>query len=495
DVTPTGTEYVFKHALSQEVAYNSLLIEQRRILHGKAGEALEDMAASQLDDRLDELAFHYRNSDNVGKAIDFLQRAGQRALQRSAASDALNNLNTALDLSRKLSDPSERLIRELALQFDIASALTPLKGWAADEVESSYNRARDICEQLGRPPQLFFVWGGLWATYFIRGEFRTAEDIAQQLLREAESLSEPTLLIFGHLTSGDCAYYRGHLLRAKQHLDFVISTYDPDRTGPLLQFGFDPKVNSLGFAGTTLWSLGYADQGLVAAEKGLALASKIGHANTLAGIQSLASMVHQYRRSASSVYQLAEAQRAVSSDHGLSFWLALANIPLGWALAEQGSTDEGIRLIFEGIARYRATGSGVGLPYHFCLLAEACSRARRLDEALEAVKEGLRISEETGGHEHDPELYRLKGELILARGPSDLAEAQECFEQAIAVGRTQTAKSWELRATTSLARLLAKQDRREEARAMLAEIYNWFTEGFDTADLKGAKALLDELSR
>ena len=199
-------EYIFKHALTQEVAYNSLLIERRKLLHERAGQALESMFAEQLDDHLGQLAHHYSRSDNVSKAVEYLGRAGQQALQRSAHADAISSLTAAIDLLQRLPDSPERIQRELLLQLALGPALIAVKGWAAPEVERAYTRARELCERLGDPPELFPALLGLWAVYYLRGELRTAYELAEQLLRRAQSAHDPALLLYAHHALGDTSF-------------------------------------------------------------------------------------------------------------------------------------------------------------------------------------------------------------------------------------------------------------------------------------------------
>ena len=226
-------EYIFKHALTQEVAYNSLLVERRKLLHERAGVALESMFAEQLDDHLDELAHHYSRSDNVDKAVEYLGRAGQQALQRSAYADAISSLSAAIDLLQKLPDSPERIQRELLLQLAIGPALIAVKGCAAPEVERAYTRARELCERLGDPPELFPALFGLWVMHLLRGELRKAYELAEQLLRRAQSAHDPALLLYAHIALGNTSYWMGEFLPAREHLEMAITLYDPERHRPL----------------------------------------------------------------------------------------------------------------------------------------------------------------------------------------------------------------------------------------------------------------------
>jgi predicted ATPase/class 3 adenylate cyclase len=488
-------EYIFKHALTHEVAYNALLVERRKLLHERAGLALESMFAEQLEDHLAELAHHYSRSDNVGKAVEYLGRAGQQALQRSAYADAISSLSAAIDLLQRLPDSAERIQRELLLQLAIGPALIAVKGYAAPELERAYTRMRELCERLGDPPQLFRALFGLATVHLARGELRRAYELAQQLLRRAQSAQDPALLLYARLFLGITSNLMGEFLPAREHLENASTLYDPERHRPLIfRYGRDAGVNCLSHAALTLWTLGYPNQALKRDNEALALAQALSHPFSLAFAEFFVSALRQLRREARAAQETAESMIALSAEHGFTQLLAQATIERGWAMAQQGRHETGIAQIQEGLAASRVIGTELWRPYFLTLLAEACIQTGRLDDGLSALTEALAFADEHEIRFYEAETHRLKGELQLRRDDSNAAEAQSCFARAIEIARSQSAKSWELRATTSLASLLAKQNKRHEARTMLAEIYGWFTEGFDTADLKEAKSLLDELA-
>jgi predicted ATPase len=287
----------------------------------------------------------------------------------------------------------------------------------------------------------------------------------------------------------------GELLLAREHLEMTIFLYDSERHQPLaFRFGgIDVGVSCPSIAAVTLWHLGYPDQALERGNEALAIAQTRSHLFSLAFAEYFSGVRRQFRREARAAQETTEALIALCAEHGFSQFLAWATTLRGWAMAEQGCNQEGIAQIQEGLAASRATGSELSRPYFLCLLAEACTKSSRLDDALSALTEARAAADEHEDRHYEAEIHRLKGELLLKQGVANAEEARSCFQRAIEVARKQSAKSLELRATTSLARLLDKQGRRGEARTMLAEIYSWFTEGFDTADLKEAKALLDEL--
>jgi predicted ATPase len=492
-------EYVFKHALTQEVAYNALLIERRKLLHERTGQALESMFAERLDDHLSDLARHYSRSDNFSKAVEYLGRAGHQAFQRSAYADAISSLRAGTDLLQKLPESPERIQQELDLLLVIGPALLGVRGVAsqASEAEAAYSRARELCERLGDPPELFPALWGLWLIHLLRGELRGGYELAEQLLTRAQGARDPALLMYAHIALGNTLSFTGRLLSAREHIDRASSLYDPERQRPLAfrYGGTNTGVAALSVAFRVLWLLGYPDQALERGNEALALAQGLSQPHNLAFAKVFVGYLHQFRGEVRAVQENSESLIALCAEYGLSNWSALATILRGWAIAKQGRTQEGIAHMQEGLADTRTTGwSELYRPYWLSLLAEACAETGRLEEGLSALTEALVIADEHEIRYYEAEMHRLKGELLLKQDASNAAEAQSCFERAVEIARRQSAKSLELRATMSLARLLAKQGRRDEAHAILCDIYNWFTEGFDTADLKKAKALLDELS-
>jgi class 3 adenylate cyclase/predicted ATPase len=487
-------EYTFKHALTQEVAYNALLIERRKLLHERAGEALESLFAGQLDDHLDELVHHYRCSDNIAKAVEYLGRSGQEAILRSGYADAITSLSAGLNLLQKLPDSPERIQLELSYQLALGRALIVVKSYAAPEVEGAYTRARELCARLDNPPDLLPTLYGLWVMHLVRGELRRSGVLGEQLLRRARSANDPDLLLLAQMASAVIAYWMGEFIPCKEHLESAIKIYDPDRHRPLIfrYGGMDAGMVCLTHDAWILWQFGYLDQALKRSNEALALARRQSHPYSRAQCEFFVSILHQYRRDADAVNETAEGVIAQSAEQGFIQFLTEETALRGWAMAQQGRHEEGITQIRKALAASPDIGVSFR-PYFLCLLAEAYMDTGRIDDGLAALAEALATADEHENWHNRAEIHRLKGELLLKRNDCSIAEAQSCFECAIEIARKQSAKSWELRATMSLGRLLAKQGRRDEARKMLADIYNWFTEGFETADLKDAKALLDRL--
>jgi predicted ATPase len=432
----------------------------------------------------------------VSKAVEYLGRAGQQAAQRSAYADAISSLSVATDLLQRLPDGPERIQREVLLQLAVGPALVALKGYAAPEVERAYTRARELCERLGDPSELFSALFGLWLMYVVRAELRRAYQLAEQLLRLAQGTHEPALLLYARFALGSTSYFMGELLCAREHFESAITLYDPERHRPLVfrYGGADAKVRSLSSAAEALWRLGYPDQALKRGNEAFALAQALSHPFSLVYAGFALVALHQYRREARAAQESAEGAIALSAEHGFTLWLAILTGLRGWAMTQHGRSEEGITQIQEGLAASHATGAKSWRPYLLSLLAEAFREIGRFDDGLSTLTEALAAADEHEIRVFEPEIHRLKGELLLRQNHPNSAEALNCFQRAIKVARRQSAKSLELRATMSLARLLAKRGKRDEARTMLAEIYGWFTEGFDTVDLKDAKTLLDELA-
>jgi len=494
---PDGTVaagFRFHHALYQEVLYGRLPVSHQVQLHRRIAAREEAGYGERAAEVATELANHYRRANDKQKAIQYFQLAGQRAISRAAMIEAERHFADALELLSELPENVERDSRELELQLAIGPALIAVKGWAAAETERAYIRARALCDRLSDSPELFPALFGMWATYLVRGEFRAAYELAEQLSR-AQSAHDPALLTYAKMARGATSYWMGKFLPAREHLEGAISLYDPERHRRLIfRYGYDAGVACLSYAAWTLWHLGYPDQALERSYEALALAQRLSHPISLTHAEVFVGVLLQYRREARAVEEKAESMIALSAKHGLTDYWAWATGLRGWAMAQQGRAVEGIAQIQEGLAASRAAGAGLARPFYLCLLVEAYMETGRFDDGLSTLTEALAASDEHENRNYEAEIYRLKGELLLKQDDSNAADAQSCFERAIEIACKQNAKSWELRATISLARLLVTQGRRDGARAMLAAIYDWFTEGFYSADLKEAKALIDQLS-
>jgi predicted ATPase len=495
-----GIEYTFKHALTQEVAYNSLLSERRKLLHERAGAALESLYAMQLDDHLSKLAYHYERSGNTQKAIEYLQRAGQQAVQRSAHGEAIKLFTTALALLDTLPETPERLQQQLNVQLGLGVSLMATTQWSDQSVAQVFSRARELCRLLGDPPQLVSVLFGLQAFHLCRGELKTAHELASQLVAIGQAQQDVAVLLNAHFVLGDVLFFMGEFLAAQTHVERVSSLYDPAlHRSAVVYAGHDPAVHALCYQFAALSDLGYPDRAADRLQAAFNLAREISHPWSLALPFVLGAAVYVGRREGELALELAEEGYRLTTEQGFQGLLALVLFSRGAALVLQGKVEEGVHQMREGLAANDALGMGLARTWSLGLLADGCGRVGQVEEGLGLIAEALDIANQTGEHYNEAELHRLKGELLLKRGAKGTEskiqeQAEACFRHAIEVAQAQSAKLLQLCATISLARMLRDTGRRDEARTTLAEIYNWFTEGFDTADLKEAKALLDELA-
>jgi class 3 adenylate cyclase/tetratricopeptide (TPR) repeat protein/ribosomal protein L40E len=492
----TDIEYSFKHALTHEVAYNSLLTQRRKLLHERTGQALESMFAEHLDDHLGELARHYQRSGNTPKAIEYLQHAGAQAAARSAHAGAIGLFTSALELLKSMPETPGRMQQELVLQRALGSALSAIKGLSAPETGQAFERASELCRQLGAAPHLFAVLIGLSIFYRVRAELHRAHELAQQAAAIAELECDAVSLVEANLILGVALLLLGDLAGAQSYWERAIAVPEPAHPGSY-HTPYDPRIIASCWAAFATLYLGYPDQALVKSREVLASARKLSHPFTLVGVVELFGFFHRLRGEGEESLALYGEVLRLANEHGFQQYVALALMGRGSALIEMNRTEEGIALLREGLSAVRVTGMYQYQTAYLAQLAVGCCKAGQTAEGLAAVAEGLAAADRTGERVSEAELYRVKGDLLMQAtpgAPNAAAEAESCFRQAIEIARHQQAKWWELRATTSLARLLAKQHRRDEVCAMLAKIYDWFTEGFDTADLKDAKALLDELN-
>jgi predicted ATPase/class 3 adenylate cyclase len=492
---PPEATYRFKHALVQDAAYGSLLRSVRQELHAKIAQVLEARFPTLVATEPEVVARHYAEAGLSVQAIPYWQRAGQRALERSAHVEAIGHLTTALKLLETLPDTPERTQQELVLQMALGTSLVATRGLSAPEAEQAYVRARELCQQVGDAPHLFPVLWGLCAAHIQQGKLRIAHDLGEQCLTLAQRIQDSALLLEAHTLLGACLYCIGELAPTRAHLEQGIALYDPDQhRSHAFQYGFEPGVLCRFFMAKTLWLLGYPDQALQRSHEALTMAKELAHSQSLAFALYAAAVVHHSRREWHLIKERAEAEVALSTEQGFPLWLPWGIIFGGRVLAEQGQGEEGIAQMRQGVTAFEAIQSRLLRPYCLALLAEAHGRVRQTEAGLAVLAEALTVAHDNGEHHYEAELYRLKGELLLMRPVPDERAAEDCFHRALDVARRQQAKSLELRAAMSLSRLWQRQGKRDDARELLAPLYGWFTEGFDTADLQEARALLDELA-
>jgi predicted ATPase len=368
------------------------------------------------------------------------------------------------------------------------------RGYAALEVEAAYARARELCRQVGETPQLFQALWGLWYFYLVRAELQTARELGEQLLSLAQRVQTPALLLLAHRVLGQTLAFLGEFSTAHGHLEREMTLYDLGQHRVFASlYGQDQGVICRSWAALTLWSLGYPEQALRRSREALTLAQELVHPFSLAYAMCFAGMLCQLCRDVQAVQERATAAMALCTEQGFALYLARGTILQGWAVAEQGQGATGLAQMRQGLVAYQATGAAVFRPYYLASLAEAYGTLGQAGEGLTLLSEALAAVHKTAERFCEAELYRLKGELLLVRSAENSEKAETCFQQALTVARRQQAKSWELRAAASLSRLWQHQGKCQEAYDLLAPVYGWFTEGFDTTDLQEARALLAAL--
>jgi predicted ATPase len=484
--------YRFVHVFYQNALYASLRPTRRASLSAAVAQALVGHYGEKNDAVAAQLALLWEAAREFTRATDCFQLAAQHAVRFFAHQEAVGLARRGLALLATLPESPERDRQELALQLTLGPPLILTKGAGAPEIERTYLRARELCEKVGDAPQLFAALWGLW---FWEHDPRPAQNLAEQLLTLAGRAQDLGLLLEAYHALGPSYLWGGEWATALAHLEQGIALYDPrqHRSYAALYAGHDPGVCCLCHAAWCQWMLGFPDQALKTSRKAIVLAQQLSDPTGLARAHFLIGQFHQLRRDGAEAREHAEAVRHLAAEQGLPFYLAGGSILLGWSLANQGQAEEGLVRIREGLAAWSTRILCMRNQLR-CVLAEVCAKSGKVEEGLTVRAETLQEVEDTGNCFCEPELHRLKGELLLALAPKRPTDAESCFRQAIALARRQSAKSWELRAVMSLSRLYHQQGKKEEARQMLAEIYGWFTEGFDTVDLREAEALLQSVS-
>ena len=492
---PPQAIYTFKHALIQDAAYQSLLKSTRQQYHQRIAQALEAQFPETVETQPELLAHHYTEAGLAAQAVEYWQRAGQQASERSAHVEAVSHCTTGIELLKTLPETPARTQQSLTLYIALGAALLMTKGQSAPEVEQAYTQARALCQQVGETPELVPVLFGLWRFYVLRPQLHTACELAETLLHLAQRTDDPALAVIAHYALGTTWLWRGALPAARQHLEDGIARYTPDQHRmPVFRMGHDPGLACRAFAAWTLWLLGYPSQALARLHEASALVHALAHPFSLAFARCRAAHVYQLRRDVPAVYEHAEAAVALSTEQGFTQWATIGTSMRGWALAMQGQGEAGMAQVRQGITAYRATGAALHVPYFCTLLADVCDHLGHPTDGLQALAEAHTLVEQHEERWWEAEVCRLRGVLLLRQTGTSQGEAETWLQQALDIARRQEAKALELRAAMSLARLWREQGKRAEAHELLAPIYGWFTEGFDTADLQEAKALLEVLT-
>jgi predicted ATPase len=409
--------------------------------------------------------------------------------------EAISHLRTGLALLQTLPESPQRTQQDLLLHITLGASLIATQGAGAAEVQQAYSRARHLCQHLEEPQQLFPALRGLWHYYNVHAEYQMAHTLAQQLLTLAQQVQDPGMLLVASRVLGTTLYWLGAVASASRYFAQGIALYDAQqhRTS-LFLYGEDSGVVCHSRAAWALWLLGYPDQAFAHNHEAVTLAQQSTHPYSLGYVLSCAAVFHQYRRDVYDTQAYATAAIDLATAQGFPYWIAYGSFLRGWALAHQGQPQEGIEQMHQGLRAHRATGAEISRPYFLTLFADVHGTIGEPEAGLTVLTEALALMGTTGERWYEAEIYRLQGELLLQQNSDHQAEAETCYQQAIAIAQNQQAKSFELRTATSLARLWQLQGKRQEAHDLLAPVYGWFTEGFDTADLQEAKALLEALA-
>ena len=494
--TPPDAEYTFKHALVQDAAYDTLLKGRRQELHARIGQVLEASFPDTVQAQPELLAHHFTRAGLVDQAIEYCLRAGRVALSRSANVEATAQLQKGLQLLDGLTDPSRRDRKEIDLQIGLGSAFMAARGLASPEMGRAYARAHELCRRTGDTSGLVPALRGVWTFHLNRAELTAATEAAEDLLRCTKDQGDATAEWIGRRSVAVIRTFLGEFTAARAQFEEAARLYPSRRNSIDAQF----KVETGGTVyppGVLSWVLllqGHPDQALVDGREVVAAVRELNQLYALAIVLHQNCLLHQLLRDRRTVEERSAELIALTAEQGFAHWLATGTIFRGWCMAISGELEAGAMEMRRGLADKQATGAQLKVPYYLGLMAAIEGSADR-DGAISLLAEALARVDKTGERWFEAELHRLWGELLLPPSSvSEIVDAEVRFRRALAIAGKQKARFWELRAATSLARLWRDQGKRDEARDLLAPVYGWFTEGFDTLDLKEAKALLDELA-
>jgi predicted ATPase len=499
---PPHATYLFKHALVQDAAYSTLLREPRRALHARITETLESRFLDVADSQPELLARHCTEAGLIEKAAGLWGKAGQRSLERSALVEAIELLTRALDQIAALPATPALRREQIKLQVALITPLMHVKGYAAAETQAAVERARLLIEQaeaLGEPAEdpllLFLVLAGVWAVSYISFKGDVMRELAAQFLALAEKQRATIPIMYGHRVMGISLVLTGDISEGRAHLDQAVALYDPAEHRPLaMHFGVDARVAILSYRSWAAWLLGYPEAALTDAEQALKDARATGHAATLIYALFHASFTHIHCAKYAEAKAETDELVALVDEKSAFFWKAHGMLLRGCVWALTGNALHAVQKISAGISALRTTGTTSIIPSHLSYLAKAHTELGQIDDAWRCIRDAIAAIETTKERWYEAEANRIAGEVTLKSPQPDAAKAEVFFERALAVARQQQAKSWELRAAMSLARLWQSQGKVQQARELLAPVYGWFTEGFGTRDLREAKALLEELA-
>ena len=492
---PPHATYLFKHALVQDAAYGTLLREPRRALHARIAEVLRDRFTTIADAEPEVVAHHFTQAALAEAGIEWWSKAGERALRSSAYEEAIAHLEKALVLAGALAEsPAQRLLR-LRLQIANGQALIHARGFAAPETAAAFSRAREFASGVEDVTERFPVYYGLWAGSWVRGEFAQMREPALAFLDDTKNRPGTREASIAHRLLGSTCWLQGDFIGARMHLENSLAIYDSERDRDFaFRFGQDTGVSAMIILALTLWPLGEIKGASQCADEATTQAALSTHVATEAFAHGYKSLFEMMRRDAGCALHEGEVLLGLAREHVMPQWLAIGTFTLGWARWHSGDREAGEKEMRNGMALFREQGIRFPLPLCAVLLAEIEDELGRIEHALAILDDALADAERTGQHHFDAELHRQRGALLLRKTPNDVTAAEAAFIRAIEVARSQQTRTFELRAAMGLARLWRYQGKPQQARELLAPVYGWFTEGFDTRDLKEAKALLTELA-
>jgi predicted ATPase len=492
---PPRCTCLFKHALLQDALYNALLKSKRQHFHRQIAEVLEAQLPQTGETRPELLAHHFTEGGLAEKGVGYWLKAGLRAQERSAHHEAIGHLTKGLAVLGTLEETRARDKQELQLLTALAPAYIAARGYAAPEAGPVLLRARELCQRIGDAQQLFGVMLGMWEWRLVRGDLRLCVDLAAEGMAVAEQLNDPGTLMEALFMSGTTMFYRAHFADARACHEKALSYDDRERTKFWTAYtGHNAGVTHRCYLALVLWHLGYPDQARQVDRAMRAVARAIGHPFSLGHAVDFTAFLSHYCRLGAEVRAAAEEEVTLATEQGFQLWQALGTLHQGAGILLESRPAEALPHLLKGFSAFRATGAEVRIPCYLALLGDAYTQCRHFDDAHKALSEALTFAEKNDDRCHEAELYRLKGELLLAEAPDQATAAERCFHQAIEIARQQRSRAWQLRATMSLARLWQRQGRRDEARAALAAVYGTYTEGFTTPDLVDTAALLDSLA-
>jgi serine/threonine protein kinase/predicted ATPase len=492
---PPRCTYVFKHALLQDALYNALVKGKRQQFHRRIAAVLEVQFPQTTQTQPELIAHHCTEAGLTEKAIDYWLKAGLRSQGRSAETEAIGHLTRGLSLLATLDECPERDALELPFLGPLGTAYIASRGYAAPEVGPVLRRARELCERVGQSPQLLAIIVGLWEWYFVRGDLQLCSELVAEAMECAGHLNDCGGLMEACYTAGQMMLYQGDFAGARDTFATAIREFD-DRERIRFwaaQTGHDVGVASRCNLAVSLWHLGYPDQALKVNQEARQLAREIGHPFSLAYALHHTGWLCQFCGLGVEVQEAAEEEIAIAAEQGFALWHATGTFLKGAGMLLQGRLEESRPWLLKGHDAFRATGAELHRPFQLAVLGDAHTQAARFEEARSSLGEGLALAEKTDDRVQVAELHRLMGELLLAESPDQSPAAEDCFRRAIDTARCQQSRAWELRATTSLARLWQRQGRRDEARAALSAVFDTYTEGFTTPDLLDAAAMLKAL--